>query len=867
MRHMNHMKHKIVSVLVLVMILLQAIVGQPVLVDAEDTGVNSEITEDLILEEEPLFDSEAPLVDGENAGDAWPEEGLIADSDSAENAEDIWHEDGLIADSDLAEQAGDTVYVLAGQGEKDGNSENVLAGQAEKVNNSEDLSAIDEHELGSTDDASLAPDSADSLIVDEGTNDIITEISNEEAGVFFSDEELPDQDELLEGFIEETFQISSSVAAAAPGKTSGDALSGVDSKLYSILKAFIMDVALGKRESTYIDISVADAGMGKRWTAAELGVATIDQDGDITDEAADRLFDKYEYNVSLVLRSLMADLPYDLFWYDKLQGVRWGHPSSLHAAFDNSIGEYTLQIAGSFSFAFFVCEEYVGASDFTVNRDLIASIQTARENANKIIADYEVYTDYTRLFHYMKRICELASYNKEAAESENVSYGNAWQVIWVFDGDPNTNVVCEGYAKAFQYLCDMSDFIGPVSCICASGNVQFMQSQGTSSGSHMWNVVTMEDGENYLADITNCDSGSIGSGGELFLAGYYEHPYDNMYVVSLGSKGYAAYSYDSVTQSVNSEDTLRIASHSYVAGVEEHACTNGGEHTIEVIPEVAPTPLHTGLSKGKICSECGKVFVEQETVPIPMSLCEISLAKTSMVYDGKSKEPAVTVLADETRLEAGTHYSVRYINNRNAGSASVEITGLAPYEGTVQLPFKIEKAKVSIAGRDLSVKFSKNKRTLQLPVSISPNVKHSFVSANSKIKVSAAGKITIPGLFAGVAKITATITDPNYQSVKKTVSVNVLPTTVTIKKAKRASAKTLLVKWKKNASATSYEFQVALNKAFTKGVKSRTFIKRLTQITLGGLKKGKTYYVRMRCVVRNSNGTCYSAWSKVRKIK
>ena len=30
------------------------------------------------------------------------------------------------------------------------------------------------------------------------------------------------------------------------------------------------------------------------------------------------------------------------------------------------------------------------------------------------------------------------------------------ELIWVFDGDSSTNVVCEGYAKAFQYLCDLS---------------------------------------------------------------------------------------------------------------------------------------------------------------------------------------------------------------------------------------------------------------------------------------------------------------------------------------------------------------------------------------------------------------------------
>lgn len=31
-------------------------------------------------------------------------------------------------------------------------------------------------------------------------------------------------------------------------------------------------------------------------------------------------------------------------------------------------------------------------------------------------------------------------------------------MIWVFDGDPDTKIVCEGYAKAFKYLMDNSTF-------------------------------------------------------------------------------------------------------------------------------------------------------------------------------------------------------------------------------------------------------------------------------------------------------------------------------------------------------------------------------------------------------------------------
>ncbi len=49
-----------------------------------------------------------------------------------------------------------------------------------------------------------------------------------------------------------------------------------------------------------------------------------------------------------------------------------------------------------------------------------------------------------------------------------------------------------------------------------------MMSGGTGEGPHMWNIVRMQDGFNYLVDVTNCDEGSIGYEDSLFLRGFSE---------------------------------------------------------------------------------------------------------------------------------------------------------------------------------------------------------------------------------------------------------------------------------------------------------------------------------------------------------
>ena len=74
---------------------------------------------------------------------------------------------------------------------------------------------------------------------------------------------------------------------------------------------------------------------------------------------------------------------------------------------------------------------------------------------------YQGRSDYEKLAAYCREICGLVSFDY-AATANGVPYGDPWQLVNVFDGDPATNVVCEGYAKAFQYLCDLSEFKGDI---------------------------------------------------------------------------------------------------------------------------------------------------------------------------------------------------------------------------------------------------------------------------------------------------------------------------------------------------------------------------------------------------------------------
>lgn len=76
----------------------------------------------------------------------------------------------------------------------------------------------------------------------------------------------------------------------------------------------------------------------------------------------------------------------------------------------------------------------------------------------------------------------------------------------------------------------------------------------------------------------------------------------------------------------------------------------------------------------------------------------------------------------------------------------------------------------------------------------------------------------------------------------------------------------LTVKWKKNSSATGYQIQYGVKSSFsgaamTSAAKAKTIKKTLS------LKKGKTYYVRVRSCKAVGGKTYCGAWSSAKKIK
>ncbi|MCC8168015.1 MAG: fibronectin type III domain-containing protein [Clostridiales bacterium] len=108
------------------------------------------------------------------------------------------------------------------------------------------------------------------------------------------------------------------------------------------------------------------------------------------------------------------------------------------------------------------------------------------------------------------------------------------------------------------------------------------------------------------------------------------------------------------------------------------------------------------------------------------------------------------------------------------------------------------------------------------------------------------------------------ITKGSHSVDKKIVRL----TTVTLSSVKNTSSKKITVKWKKNSKASGYQIQYSTSKSFSSSKKVTVSGASKLSKKIGSLKKGKTYYVRVRAYKKTSSGTkYYSAWSSKKSVK
>lgn len=352
-----------------------------------------------------------------------------------------------------------------------------------------------------------------------------------------------------------------------------DRLSKYDAKFYEALATRIKTVASGQQKNTWFSIPVSEVypGCGP-YTADQLGVSALAY----TQEVQDRVNELFSIDYMSLVLALLDDMPLELFWFDKTNSF------NISTCPTYSIANGKLTLTGTMGVNMNVAKDYAasGTEGTHVVRDDLSKVTTAITNAQNIvsqttdIASQHSLTSKDILEYYMLQICNMVDYDFDAPGSDTQSgkpYGDPWQLIDVFDGDAGTKVVCEGYSKAFKYLCDLTGF-ADIECLTVTGLLG--DGSPTPGGPHMWNIVRMDDGRNYLVDLTNADATSSSGEGAMYpgllmayqgeggtATGSYADGYDVLYMA--GYEDYCIFTYDDNCKSAFGEQALTLSTLPY----------------------------------------------------------------------------------------------------------------------------------------------------------------------------------------------------------------------------------------------------------------------------------------------------------------
>ena len=428
---------------------------------------------------------------------------------------------GITASAEESSTSDSTGENGSGEGETPDSGEENSSGEGETSGGGEENGSEEggkpagegENNSGNSDEPADEDSSDDSEQPSDEDEDSSDDAEVKEIWISGDELDIPDSDDLFSEYVDRTFYDDTDISTFAnPNYGRQSLTNAMDREVYDLLKEEITKIANGTRSNTQITLN-----LNQSWT-------TLDN------------------SWSQVVHALLVDLPYDFYWFDKT----------------TSYGISGYYNAPKFSFP--VAKAYAVSGTYTADTKKTSAASNAAANAKAIVDKYSGASDYSKLCGYFSTICDLVEYDHDAVDN-NRDYGDPWQIIYAFDGDPTTNIVCEGYSKAFKYLCDLSTF--------KNSSIESALVTGIAGGRHMWNIVSIDD-VSYFVDVTNCDKGAPGYNDcygypdYLFLKGV-RNPNATGFTAVGSYNSTLKYTYDQETTEMYSSEFLTVSAKDYVS--------------------------------------------------------------------------------------------------------------------------------------------------------------------------------------------------------------------------------------------------------------------------------------------------------------
>lgn len=231
-------------------------------------------------------------------------------------------------------------------------------------------------------------------------------------------------------------------------------------------------------------------------------------------------------------------------------------------------------------------------------------------------------------------------------------------------------------------------------------------------------------------------------------------------------------------------------------------------------------------------------------VNVKNSQVSATLAADKYQYDGKEKKPGMVMSYQGMSLKEGKDYTLSYSNNVQPGTATVTVTGIGNYTGTLYRSFSIER---------------KPSESTINPTKPSPGtVTKPTAKPSSTTKVTPKPKPKTTPKPKAKPK-----TKPKAKSKAKAVKAPANTARLSVRSKAKGKA---TVSWKAVKGITSYQVQYSNYKNMKKA-KTVTLKSRSKSTTLKKLKRKKKCYVRIRTVKKVGKKNYYSKWSKIKSVK
>lgn len=266
----------------------------------------------------------------------------------------------------------------------------------------------------------------------------------------------------------------------------------------------------------------------------------------------------------------------------------------------------------------------------------------------------------------------------------------------------------------------------------------------------------------------------------------------------------------------------------------------------------------------------------------------VILRETTVTADGTAKTPVITKVAYGSSTLSSSDYTVSYQDSMGKtvtrliepGTYKVVVTGKNGYSGSCYATYTILGLTQSITGIKNYYKVYPTTQPFKLDPQAAEKTGFTFTSSDPTVaSVDAYGYVTMHK--PGRAKITITTKGTvKYNQATTSTEIRVYPNKVTMSRNPWTTGKKgqIKVRWNKRVGATRYEIRYSRQKSFKKGSyktkKATAAVNSYStqSTTVSGLRKGYTYYVKVRAVTQvyddyGQKVNYYGNWSKTKTVK